>query len=157
MSSNFPKVSVGQALAFQDGSSMRSSWGTPRYTFGWVVERVTPTGKGVAARSYTNADGTTSVTRRGFQHQGYETTDGKDGQPNPNGTVRNYGGRFYQDVEGLRAQMERQARSRAASDALNAVKLERPTRETYSEESLRESLATLEALLATARAAVEAI
>lgn len=157
MSLHFPTVKVGQELAFEDGSSMRSSWRPARYTFGWIVERVTPTGKGVAVRSYTNADGSKGALKRGFQHQGYETTDGKDGQPNPNGAVRNYGGRFYQDVEGLRAQMERQARSRVASDALNAVKLGRPARDTWSKDSMLEEVTLLEALLATARAAVEAI
>lgn len=157
MSLHFPTVKVGQELAFEDGSSMRSSWGPARYTFGWIVGRVTPTGKGVAVRSYTNADGSKGALKRGFQHQGYETTDGKDGQPNPNGAVRNYGGRFYQDVEGLKAQMARRERSQAAAIALNAVKLERPARETWGKESLLEEVTRLETLLATARAAVEAI
>lgn len=156
MSSNFPTVKVGQELAFEDGSSMRSSWGPARYTFGWIVERVTPTGKGVAVRKIPRLNGTEEVHKRGFQHQGYETQDNEKG-PNPNGAVRKYGGRFYQDVEGLRAQMERQARRRKASDALNEVKLPSHARDTWSKESLQQSVADLEVLLATARAAVEAI
>lgn len=156
MSSNFPTVKVGQELAFEDGSSMRSSWGPARYTFGWIVERVTPTGKGVAVRKIPRLNGTEEVHKRGFQHQGYETQDNEKG-PNPNGAVRNYGGRFYQDVEGLRAQMERQARSRKASEALNEVKLGNPARDTWSKDSMLEEVTRLEALVAAARAAVEAI
>lgn len=150
MSFNKSDLHVGAPLVFTPRSSHR--WdAAPSYSFGWTVERLTPTGKGVAVRAVSGSSGN-EVQRKAFQNQGYETEGG-----NPNGKVASYGGTFHTDVAACQAVMDQFRRRQAAAEALNKVKLDSTAWHSWHKDSMLSEVAKLEALVAAARAAVEAI
>lgn len=148
MSFNKQDLRVGAPLAFAPRHS--GHWDSPpSYGFGWVVERLTPTGKGVAVRGEANDP---LARRVAFQHQGYETEGNT-----PNGAVKSYGGTFHTNVAECQAAVDQFRRAQVATETLNAVKLAQPARWTWGKQSMLGEVTKLEALLAAARAAVEAI
>ncbi len=153
MAFNKQDLRVGAPLAFRPRAGDR--WDSaPSYSFGWVVKRLTPTGKGVAERSTSIlADGVAQVEQRCFQHQGYETEG-----TTPNGPVKRHGGTFHTDVAACQAAVDQFRRTQNAVSALQAVTASAQTaRWTWGKTGLMDEVTKLEALLAAARAAVEAI
>jgi len=132
-------VTVGQEVVYLPWTNHET-----RANFGWTVTRVSPSGKFEVTAGH---DG--SVVRY-FNAQGYQV------EGNMNGKVKSYGARIDTDVAAWRNKSDRTARAQLAASALNDVKIE-TIRSTYSKEYMLEQVAKLEALLQTARAAVEAV
>lgn len=131
-------VTVGQEVVFLPWADHVTC-----VNFGRVT-RVSPSGKMEVTASH---DG--SVIRY-FNAQGYQVEGGM------NGKVVSHGERIDSDVAYWKDKSERTARQQVAARALKDVRVE-DIRSTYSKEYMLEQVAKLEALLQTARIAVEAI
>lgn len=150
MSFNKQDLRVGAPLAYSSRCS--GSWDrVPSYIFGWTVERLTPTGKGMAVRTVTRHDGTPEVQRRAFQQQGYETEGNV-----PNGAVKSYSGNFHTNVEACQAEVASFNRRQEAAAALKLAGSD-TARWTWTKDGMLAEVDRLEALLAKARAAVGAV
>lgn len=133
MITNTKSLTLGQEVAIGTSGSYET-----RYSFDWTVVRITPSGQVVVSK----AD-----QERRFNARGYEMGRG-DTWRTPF---------LVEDVARVRDQQARAARARAAAAALNEVSQLERVRDTYSKEFMLEQVAALEALVAKARAAVEAI
>lgn len=129
---------AGQEVAIQSG------YGRGTVYFGYKIARVTPKGQVVIEIP---AMGTIAARERRFDADGYEmgSSAGKFNRD-----------RLVFDVAAARANAEREKRSALAAGLLNDINADR-VRSTYSKESMLKVVADLEAQLAAARAAVEAI
>lgn len=136
----FTKPTVGQEIAY----SAYTGGYEPRYSFGWIVTKVTPSGRFTAQR------GDDATYARHFNTQGYEV------KSLVSGTLRTCGGAARTDVTELKARAAQRDQARAAAAAILAVKVTE-CRHTYGKDYMLEQVAQLEALVAAARAAVEAI
>lgn len=134
----FTKPTVGQEIAYSGYTSGYES----QYSFGWIVTKVTPSGRFTAQR------GDDATYARHFNAKGYETTT--------TGAVKDWGGAARTDVDELKAYLAQRNRARAAAGAILAVKVNK-SHHTYGKDFMLEQVAQLEALVAAARAAVEAI
>ena len=139
-------VTVGTPLVMIDRGTGRHD---ARLYFGYTVTRVSPSGKFEATSDKPGFEGKPLV--RFFNSQGYEV------EGNMNGKGRRYGFQADTDVAKWEAHCLAKALARNARDALNAVKLAEPARDTWGKESLQNKLSELENLMALARAAVEAM
>lgn len=131
------KYTVGQEVAIRECGGLYGN----RVTFGWIVSRVTPSGKFTVNRP---VDGYT----RHFDAVGRETSKTWE--------KLNYGGRILTDLEAVKADYAARDARQAAATAILAVRVQ-DSRATYGKGSLLAQVEELEALLAKARAAVEAI
>lgn len=137
------QVTVGQSIVFLPWTNYED-----RPSFGWVVSRVTPSGKfEVSAKS---DNGALSLTRY-FNAQGYQLDD------NFNGKVSRHGARVETDIAKWEARNLKHNLLQNAAVALNAVTLKEQVRHTWGKDSMVAKLAELEALLASARIAVGAL
>ncbi len=125
-------VTIGQEAVI----SHVGSWST-HYAFGYTVSKVTASGQVVVVRD------------------GKERRFNKDGREM--GTSSSYPDRINFNVEEIRAAEAKRAREATAASAINAVKVQESVKATWGKESMVSKIAELEALLAAAKAAVEAI
>ena len=119
--------------------------------FGYTVSRVTPSGRFEATKAGRVNAFTGQPEVLYFNAQGYEL----DGSLN--GTIKRYGSEADLDCAKWERRLLGEKLARNARDALNAVKLAEPARDTWGKESMVNKLAELENLLALARAAVEVL
>ncbi len=131
MSSN-KQIAVGQAVAVQSGYGYSNS-------FGWTVAKVTPKGQVVLKRD----------------SDGYEMRFDADGYEMSKHAGRYHRARLITDIDAAKESNRREQAQRDAAAAINAVRGE--ARSTYGKESMLEIVAQLEAAVAAARAAVDAI
>lgn len=121
-------VKVGQEIAVRSGYTGKPS-------FGWIVERVTPTGRIVVTK------GDRKLT---FNAAGREIGD------------KHYLGRIDANVDQAKAIEATQVRRKAAAAALSAVKVNGDCYH-WAKDTLLNEIASLEAKLAEARRLAEAI
>jgi hypothetical protein len=139
-------VTVGQRVVWVD-------YGTGRYearpSFNWTVTRVTPSGKFELTADHNTP---ASLVVRAFNAQGFQLEGGLTGRVAKYSNVR-----ICTDVAEWEAIAAKRVRAQVAAEAVNAVKLPEPARYTGGKDGLQRQVAELEALLALARAAVEAM
>lgn len=129
------QVSVGQAVAVQ------SSYANHSYNFDYAVVKVTPKGQ--------------VVVKRGSD--GYEMRFDADGYEMSKFASKYRRSRLVVDVEAARKAEAAKAARRNAAALLNAVAVGHQVTEHYGPEDMAKVLADLEAKIAAARAAVEAL
>lgn len=136
---NTKELKLNQEVALRTSGGMYE----PRYSFGWAVVKITPTGQ-VVVRATESAARRPGTERR-FDRHGCEMGNAFDQAV------------IEPDVAAVRARLEQRRLRQDAAQALNAVQLKEPVRSTYGDGSMRDSLTVLEALMLKARAAVAAL
>ncbi len=126
-------------------SERTSSFGGPRYNFGYFVTKVTPSGQVTVVKQTPN--GLSPTHTRKFNSDGREIRTG----------TYNMEGVLKLDVAEVRASEARRAALNDAAALLNAVKLERHAEGSWGKEGLVARLEILKTQLAAAEAAINAI
>lgn len=133
------QIAVGQEVAIQNG------YGRGHVNFGFTVAKVTRSGQVVI-----------DVSRDGIKRERRFDADGYEMGASHLSSSKYNRDRLVVDVAAAREQAARDERSAKAAGLLNEAKAEH-VRDTWGKDSMLKIVADLEAKLAAARAAVEAI